>query len=398
MSTSWYANPGGKLGIMGIYLDYQASTPIDPRIKAKMLRVMDIDFANPSSDNHIAGWNARDRVDHARATISNAICCDAHELIFTSGATEANNIAVLGAALGAPSNRRRILVGSTDHKAVIEAAFAAELYGYKVELIPVDSQGLINHSEFKRMLNQEVAVVSIMLVNNEIGTIQPLDELVNLCQAAGAFFHTDATQAPAAMCIDVQKLRVSAASFSSHKIYGPKGIGALYLASNAPWKPRPLMFGGGQEYGLRPGTVPTHLCTGFAAAFDIISNEGMSERTKISKLRNQFKSLLQDAVPTFKLTADASMKHPGNLHGRFEGVDADDLLARLQPEVHAATGSACTSGFTRHSHVLLAIGQNSSIARQGVRFSIGRFTTSQEISRAVELISGAVHRSMYASI
>lgn len=371
---------------MGIYLDYQASTPTDPRVKAVMLEVLERDFANPSSESHSAGWQARKRIEDARVTIAQSIACDPDEVIFTSGATEADNIGVLGAALGAPECRRRILVGATEHKAVLEAALAAERFGYTAELLPVDGSGLIDPAELKSRLDERVAVVSIMLVNNEIGTIQPLEELVSLSVAAGAFMHTDATQAPTAMDVDVRRLGVDAASFSSHKIYGPKGIGALYLSATAPWKPRPLMFGGGQEQGLRPGTLPTHLCSGFAEALRILTEEGDRERERVAQLRDHFVGLLKKNVPSFTLTAAHSQRHPGNLHGRFEGTDADDLLARLQPNLFAATGSACTSGQTHHSHVLAAIGQGE-CAGEGIRFSLGRFTTTADVEAAAELVA-----------
>lgn len=376
---------------MGIYLDYQASTPVDPRVKAVMLEVMDHDFANPSSESHSAGWQARKRVEDARATIAQAIGCDSDEIIFTSGATEADNIGVLGAALGAPENRRRILVGATEHKAVLEAAFAAERFGYTVELLPVDGFGVINRTELKNRLDESVAVVSVMLVNNEIGTVQLLEDVVGLSAAAGAFVHTDATQAPTAMDVDVRELAVDAASFSSHKIYGPKGIGALYLSATAPWKPRPLMFGGGQEQGLRPGTLPTHLCVGFAEAFRLLTEEGSSERARVANLRDHFARSLEGNVPVFKLTATSSRRHPGNLHARFVGIDGDDLLLRIQPHICAATGSACTSGHLSISHVLKAIGLSDAEAGECIRFSIGRRTTEQDLTRASEIIAGVIN-------
>ncbi|WP_063359813.1 cysteine desulfurase family protein [Aurantiacibacter luteus] len=375
---------------MGIYLDYQASTPVDPRVKAIMFEVMDRDFANPSSESHSAGWQAGKRVEDARATIAEAIKCDPDEIIFTSGATEANNIGVLGAALGAPEGRRRILIGATEHKAVLEAALAAERFGYTVELLPVEGSGVIDPAELKNRLDESVAVVSVMLVNNEIGTIQPLEELVELSAAAGAFVHTDATQAPTAIDVDVRELGVDAASFSSHKIYGPKGVGALYLSATSPWRPRPLMFGGGQEQGLRPGTLPTHLCAGFAEAFRLIAEEGSGERERVEHLRNSFVRCLEENVPIFKLTGTCSHRHPGNLHARFIGIVGDDLLLRLQPHIFASTGSACTSGHLSVSHVLKAIGLSDVEAGECIRFSIGRQTTESDLARASDIIAGAI--------
>lgn len=377
---------------MTIYLDYQASTPIDPRVKAVTIEALERDFANPSSESHSDGWQARTRVEQSRETIANAIGCDADELIFTSGATEADNLGVLGAALAAPSERRRILVGSTEHKAVIEPAIAAKRFGYSVELIPVDHNGFINLSELETRLGGDVAVVSIMLVNNEIGTIQPIELIAPLVARSGAFFHTDATQAPTAVPLDMLKLGVDAASFSSHKIYGPKGVGALFLSASAPWRPEPLMFGGGQEQGLRPGTIPTHLCAGFAAAFAMIDDEGRQESERIRKIRDEFTKMLVHSVSGCKLTTSISQRHPGNLHLRFEGVNAGDLLDRLQPHLAAARGSACTSGDSSYSHVLRALGLGPDAAQECIRFSLGRFTSLDDIAEASELIRNAVRQ------
>ena len=375
---------------MTIYLDYQASTPIDPRVKAVTIEALEKDFANPSSESHSEGWQARKRVEQSRETIANAIGCEADEIIFTSGATEANNIGVLGAALAAPAGRRRILVGSTEHKAVIEPAIAAKRFGYSVELIPVDHNGHIKLSELEAKLGNDVAVVSIMLVNNEIGTIQPIRLIAPLVARSGAFFHTDATQAPTAVPLDMLELGVDAASFSSHKIYGPKGVGAFFLSASAPWRPEPIMFGGGQEGGLRPGTIPTHLCAGFAAAFALIDVHGLQEIERIKKLRDEFSITLNKSISGCNLTTSTPQHHPGNLHLRFEGVNAGDLLDRLQPHLAAARGSACTSGESSYSHVLRAIGLSSETARECIRFSLGRFTSLDDIAEASELIKNAV--------
>lgn len=377
---------------MTIYLDYQASTPIDPRVKAVTIEALGKDFANPSSESHSDGWQARKRVEQSRETIANAIGCDADEIIFTSGATEADNLGVLGAALAAPSGRRRILVGSTEHKAVIEPAIAAKRFGHSVELIPVDHNGLINLSELETRLSDDVAVVSIMLVNNEIGTIQPIELIAPLVARSGAFFHTDATQAPTAVPLDMLELGVDAASFSSHKIYGPKGVGALFLSASAPWRPEPVMFGGGQEGGLRPGTIPTHLCAGFAEAFALIDDEGRQDSARVKRIRDEFATTLAQSIAGCKLTTCTTQQHPGNLHLSFEGVDAGDLLDRLQPHLAAARGSACTSGDSSYSHVLKAIGLSPAAARECIRLSLGRFTSLDDIAEASELIRSAVEQ------
>jgi cysteine desulfurase len=382
------AESGGHLDT--IYLDYQASTPIDPRVAEAVSTAMLADFANPSSEEHWAGWGARKRVEDARSVIAESIGSDSDEIIFTSGATEADNLGVLGAALGAPAGRRRVLVGATEHKAVIESAYAAVERGFTVELIPVDANGLINMEVFEALIGHDVAVVSVMAVNNEIGTIQPLTLIRDLTFHAGAFFHTDATQAPAAMPIAVHEWGVDAASFSGHKIYGPKGVGALYLSGSAPWKPVPLLHGGGQESGLRPGTVPTPLCVGLAEAFRLMASEGKLERKLVGHLRNCLIDHLRAIAPAMIVSAEAAERHPGSLHVRFPTVDARDLLSRLQPSVAASSGSACTSGYMQNSHVLRAIGLDEAEARAGIRLSLGRFTSKAEIDRAAEAIAKAL--------
>lgn len=387
-STAWFPHPG--CSVMPVFLDYHASTPIDPRVRAVINDAMDRFYANPSSESHAEGWRARDFIERNRGIIADALGCGADELLFTSGATEANNLAILGAALGAPPDRRRILVGATEHKAVLEAALSTERQGFTVEIIPVNSNGLVNEAALRSMLAPDVAVVSVMLVNNEVGTIQPIRKIARTVASFGAFFHTDAAQAPAAVAIDLVDLEVDAASFSSHKVYGPKGIGALYLSAGAPWKLKPLMFGGGQEGGLRPGTLPTELCAGFAKALSLLVEAGEEERDLVRTVRDHFWQLLQGSIPHVSQTTSNQNRHPGNLHVRFEGVVGDDLLARVQPHVSAATGSACTSGAIHSSHVLRAIGLNASRAAEGVRFSVGRFSTLEEMETAALLIASAV--------
>lgn len=358
------------------------------------MEVMGEYFANPSSESHFAGWRARTLVEESRGKIAKALSCHAEEIIFTSGATEANNIAILGAAAAAPLGRRRILVGATEHKAVLEAASAATQFGYSLELLPVDQDGVIDPAILQASVNEQTAVVSIMLANNEIGTIQKIEQLSPIISRVGAFFHTDATQAPAALSLNMDEIKVDAASFSSHKIYGPKGVGALYLSNAAPWLPKPIIFGGGQERGLRPGTIPTELCVGFAKAFSIMNEEGETERTRLVELRDYFAQSLLSKLPNCKFTTNLKDRHPCNLHLRFEGVDAGDLLDRIQPEIAAARGSACSSGNADYSHVLKAIGLDRLTARECLRFSIGRFTTKEQIELAINLIQAGVLESI----
>jgi cysteine desulfurase len=375
-----------------IYLDYQASTPMDPRVREVVAAAFATDYGNPSSEAHRLGWRAHAMVERARAQVASAIGALPEEVLFTSGATEADNLGVLGAALAAPEHRRRILVSAMEHKAVLEPAYAAQAHGFTVEEIAVRPDGVVDLDDLRRRLDRDVAVVSVMAVNNEIGVVQPIGHVAALAAAAGAFVHTDATQAPLAMAIDVLAWNVDAASFSAHKVYGPKGVGALYLAAAPPWRPRPLMFGGGQEQGLRPGTLPAPLCAGFGMAMELLAAEGEEERARVAQLRDGFAHDLQRSCPGLAVTCEPSPRHPGNLHVRFPQVVASDLLDELQSDLCAAIGSACTSGVIGPSHVLIALGLDAPSAAESVRFSIGRFTTADELSQSVERIASALQR------
>jgi cysteine desulfurase len=370
-----------------IYLDYQASTPIDPRVSELVTSVSVASFANPHAEDHAAGWSARSFVEQARSRIATAIGAADDEVVFTSGATEADNLGVLGAALGAPPHRRRILISAFEHKAVLECARASEALGFSVDMIPILPTGLVDLDRLGELLAEDVAVVSVMAVNNEIGTIQPIAEVVALAEPFGAFVHTDATQAPLAMDLDMVDWGVDAASFSSHKLYGPKGVGALYLSSTAPWRPRPLMFGGGQEAGLRPGTLPTPLCAGFGLAMTLLSE---SERIRVGSLRDRLARELTDRLPGLQITSEVAPRHPGCLHLRLPGRDAKDWVTRLQPTVQIAAGSACTSGVMHGSHVLMSLGWSADQAQEGLRISLGRFTSVEEVLSAAEIIAGTV--------
>lgn len=370
-----------------LYFDYQASTPLDPRVRDLMTSVSDASFANPHADDHAAGWQARSVIEHARQQVSEAIEAAPDEIIFTSGATEADNLGVLGAALGAPASRRRILVSAIEHKAVLESAYGAAAYGFSVEIIPVTSDGIVDLAWLKAEASVDVAVISVMAVNNEIGTIQPIADVAKIGASVGAFVHTDATQAPATIDLDMLAWDVDAASFSSHKVYGPKGVGALYLSASAPWRPRALMFGGGQERGLRPGTLPTNLCAAFGLAMSLMTAD---DRSAVATKRDRLLGHLRRKVPDIVVTCPDAPRHVGCLHVRFPGIDAKDLMTRLQPHLSASTGSACTSGLMTSSHVLKAIGFTDLEAGEGVRFSLGRFTSLNDVEDAAHLVSIAI--------
>ena len=379
------------MSVRAAYLDYQASTPLDPRVRDAMFEAYGA-FGNPSSEEHAFGWSQARRVMEAREHVADLLGASPDEVTFTSGATEANNIAVIGAALAAPPSRRRILISAIEHKSVSEAAYACESYGYSVEIVPVGRGGLIDADDFIQRLSADVAVVSIMAVNNEVGTIQSTAALGRSVRAAGAFFHVDATQAVAAIDIDLVDWNADAISLSAHKIYGPNGIGALVMSMDAPWSPRPLFHGGGQENGLRPGTLPTALCVGFGEACRLMREAGQAERDAVREVRNRLHRELARVAPNLLVTCEETERHPGCLHVRIPGVSASDLLMRLQPEVAASTGSACTTGIIGASHVLLALGYGEDVASECLRFSVGRFTTDEDITLAREAMTSAMAR------
>jgi cysteine desulfurase len=374
------------MAVQSVYLDYQASTPLDPRVRSVMLEAYD-STGNASSEEHAFGWAAAKLVEKARALVADCVGALAEEVIFTSGSTEANNIAILGAAAASPPNRRRILISAIEHKSVSEAAYAAEKRGFSVELIRVNEDGLVETETLAELLRDDVAVVSIMAVNNEIGVVQDTPALGSLVRAAGAYFHVDATQALAATKVDIQNWNADSLSLSGHKIYGPGGIGALIVSMDAVWRPEPISFGGRQESGLRPGTLPVALCAGLGEACRLITDGSIEERSRIADLRNRFHDMLRLQFPKLSITCEKSPRHPGCLHVRLPKVDASDLLMKMQPMVAASTGSACTSGVIGPSHVLLAIGMSVEEASECIRYSIGRFTNYEQIKIAISIIA-----------
>ena len=372
-----------------VYLDNQATTPLDPRVRLALLEALD-QVGNPASAEHSFGWEADKRLARSRAHVASLIQADPDEIFFTSGATEANNIGVIGGALAAPMSRRRVLVSSIEHKSVLESAEWLKTAGYSVEVIPVTTCGLIDPASLRAAIDDSVAIVAIMAVNNEIGTIQPVAKLGSIVREHGALFHVDATQASCAMLINVREWGADTLSLSSHKMYGPGGVGALFVANDARWSPAPRTFGGGQEEGLRPGTVPTALCVGFAEAAQIIEAEGSLERAAIQARRDDLENRLRTIRGDLVVIAAQAERHPGCLNVRFPGVEASELLMRLQPKVAASTGSACTSGLIGPSHVLRAIGLTTTEAGECIRFSLGRFTRQEELGYVAEAIKVAI--------
>ena len=372
-----------------IYADYQATTPADPRVLERMAPLWREEFGNPHSSDHVMGWRAAEYVHESAASVAALIGADADEVVFTSGATEANNLALLGLARRAPARRRRILVSAIEHKCVLAAARALEeREGFIVETIPVDGEGFVRLDVLETMLDETVLVASVMAVNNEVGTIQDVAAIAQLLRPYGIVFHCDAAQAPCAMDIGDLASHADLVSLSGHKIYGPKGIGALYIQRDVHDRVEPLLYGGGQQGGLRSGTVPVPLCVGMATAADILRREeGELERQRVGILRDSFvRSLQEGPFPVALNGPSGDGRHPGNANVRFAGFSAQDILGSLQPHIAASTGAACTSGIQEPSHVLRALGLNQAEAGASIRFSFGRFTTRDEAEAAGRLV------------
>ena len=381
----------------GIYLDYQASTPVDPDVLEAMMPWWRLGGAgNPHSHEHAFGWRAAEAIDHARTQIGDLIGAEGQDVIFTSGATESNNLAIFGTMRALESKRRTLLVTAIDHASILGPAEKLGNEGFRCVTVPVDAEGRLLREAFLNRLNDDVLLVSVGAANNEIGTLQDLPWIAERCHEVGAILHTDAAQSLTAAPVSVGSWGVDLASFSGHKAYGPQGIGALYIAPGIPRRLRAVSVGGGQQSGLRPGTLPTALCAGFGMACHLLRKQGAIERQRVERLRDRLVSLLIEAIPEALLNGPRESRHPGNANLRIPGIDATDLIQRLQPTVALSSGSACHSGSDQPSHVLVAIGLTDRAARESVRLGTGRFTTDAEIGTAVEAMVPAILMSQAA--
>jgi len=373
-----------------IYLDHQASTPVDRRILAKMEPYWREDFGNPHSSEHALGWSADSAITSAKDSIAKLIGADGDEIIFTSGATESNNLALFGVARhsASGSKRRRILVSSIEHKCVLAAATSLRNdFGFFVELIPVDENGEIDLGKLNELIDDDVIIVSVIHANNEIGSIQDIHKISEITNKYGALLHCDSAQAPCAIDIDVFSQNIDLLSLSGHKMYAPKGIGVLYIRRALKTQIEPIIYGGGQQDNIRSGTLPVPLCVGMGAAAELIMEEGKLERERVRCLRDRLVSLLQSSSWPIRVNGPSlENRHPGNANLQFEGFSGQDIIAALQPRLLASTGSACTSGIPEPSHVLKAIGLTTEAADSSIRLSVGRETTSDDIEDAVRLI------------
>ena len=383
-----------------IYADYQATTPVDPRVLERMLPYWKESFGNPHSSDHMVGWQAAEAVRDSLTSVAGLIGADPDEIVFTSGATEANNLALFGSARRAPESRRRILVSAIEHKCVLAVVRALEeREGFAVETIPVDHEGFIDLNALECMVDESVLAVSVMAVNNEVGTIQHLPAIAELLARYEILFHCDAAQAPAAMNANGLVEYADLISLSGHKMYGPQGIGALYIRRDAQAGVEPIIHGGGQQNGLRSGTLPVPLCVGMAAASEIIRVEGPDERLRLGRQRDLFVGLLMNTGFQVAINGPAwQRRHPGNANLQFTGFAAQDILGSVQPRLAASTGAACASGIPEPSHVLRALGLAKSDADSSVRFSFGRFTTDREVREAATLVIESLESLVQAGV
>ena len=384
-----------------IYADYQATTPVDPRVVTKMAPYWGELFGNAHSSDHVIGWQADKAVREAAASIAALIGADPDEIIFTSGATESNNLALLGLARRAPAGRQRILVSAIEHKCVLAAARRLSVReGFTVETVPVDSEGFVDLNALEKCLDRSVLVVSVMAVNNEIGTIQDIPRIAALLAPYGIVLHCDAAQAPCAMDVSDLAVHTDMVSLSGHKIYGPQGIGALYIRSDLQDRIEPLIYGGGQQAGLRSGTVPMPLCVGMGAAAELLAVRAASEeRERVAGQRDSFVRHIQCGHASLTVNGSiGDLRHPGNSNIRFDGFDAQDILGSLQPRLAASTGAACTSGIPEPSHVLGALGLTEMQSKASIRFSFGRFTTDEDIEAAARFVLEALNSLSVESV
>lgn len=372
-----------------IYLDYQATTPVDPRVLESMLPYFTKEFGNPHSTTHVYGTRAHEAVEQARAQVASVINADPQEIIFTSGATEADNIAILGVSRALKNQgKSEVISVATEHKAVLEPLKVLEQEGFKVTLLPVQKNGIINISDLEKTLSSKTALVSVMAVNNEIGVLQPIREIAKLAHKHGALFHTDAAQGFGKILLDVTKDDIDLLSISGHKIYGPKGVGALFIKKGTPVIP--LVYGGGQERKIRPGTVPTPLCVGLGKAAQVAEQERISESKRLLALRNKLLNTLQKNLRGVLVNGDLEKRLPGNLNLGFAGVDSAPLLSNLK-DIAVSASSACSSDSLEVSYVIQAIDHERTIPPAIIRLSLGRLTTETDIDKATDEIIRVVN-------
>jgi cysteine desulfurase len=374
-----------------IYLDYSATTPVDPRVAAIMIPYLTEHYGNPASRSHPFGWAAEKAVENAREEVAKLVGADAREIVWTSGATESNNLAIKGAAnFYASTKGKHIITIATEHKAVIDAVRELERIGFTATYLQPESNGLVDLAKFKAAIQPDTVLASVMMVNNEIGVIQDIEAIGNICRENNVIFHVDAAQATGKVEINLEKLPVDLMSFCAHKTYGPKGIGALYVRRKPRIRIEAQMHGGGHERGMRSGSLATHQIVGMGEAFRIAREEMEFENARTRKLRDKLLHGLQSIEETY-VNGDLEHRVPHNLNISFNYVEGESLIMAIK-DIAVSSGSACTSASLEPSYVLRAIGRNDELAHSSIRFSIGRFTTDADVEYTIELLKSKVNK------
>jgi cysteine desulfurase len=376
-----------------VYLDYAATTPVDPRVAERMAAHLTPDgvFGNPASRSHVYGWEAEEAVEAARASVADALGCDPRELVWTSGATEADNLAIKGVAEARVDAGRHLITSSVEHKAVLDCFAWLEARGWSVTRLDPGPAGLVEPAQLAEALRPDTTLVSLMAVNNELGTVHDLAALGAVVAESDAVFHVDAAQAPGKLALDLGALPVDLVSLSAHKCYGPKGVGALYLRRAARVPVEAQIHGGGHERGLRSGTLPTHQLVGMGEAYGLVAAGGEAERAELARLQARFLDRVL-GLPGVHLNGDPERRVAAIVNLAFEGVDGEALLMALAADVACSSGSACNSAIVEPSHVLRGLGLPDALAHASIRFSFGRFTTAAEVDRAAQAVADALDR------
>jgi cysteine desulfurase len=375
-----------------IYLDYSATTPVDERVAARMMQCLTREgvFGNPASRSHSFGWESETLVEEARVNVAALVNADPREIVWTSGATESDNLAIKGAAHFYQKKGKHLVTVKTEHKAVLDTMRQLEREGFEVTYLEPQPDGLLDLEKFKATLRDDTVLASVMHVNNEIGVIQDIEAIGNACRERGVIFHVDAAQSAGKVSIDLEKLPVDLMSFSAHKVYGPKGIGALYVRRKPRIRLEAQMHGGGHERGLRSGTLPTHQIVGMGEAFRIAREEMTQDNDRIRILRDRLLSGIKDMEEVY-INGDLEHRVPGNLNVSFNFIEGESLIMALK-DLAVSSGSACTSASLEPSYVLRALGREDELAHSSIRFSIGRFTTAEDVDYTVEKIRSSVEK------
>jgi cysteine desulfurase len=371
-----------------IYLDYSATTPVDPRVAAKMIPYLTEHFGNPASRSHSFGWETEHAVEEARAEVAKLVNCDPKEIVWTSGATESINLALKGAAHFYKDKGKHLLTVRTEHKATLDTMRELERDGFSVTYLDVEPDGLLDLEKLKAALRADTILVSVMYVNNEIGVIQDIPAIGELCRSRGIIFHVDAAQATGKLPVDLTQLKVDLMSFSAHKTYGPKGVGALFVRRKPRVRIEAQMHGGGHERGMRSGTLPTHQIVGMGEAFRLARLEMATDNERIRMLRDKLLKGLSE-IEELYINGDMEQRVPHNLNASFNYVEGESLIMAIK-DIAVSSGSACTSASLEPSYVLRALGRNDELAHSSIRFTVGRFTTEEEIDYTVGLMKGKI--------